>query len=103
MVMPLVEENVFGFVDTYRMSSYLSSAQNFVTSFQHTGAVARSSLYAGYGSPMKKSGECSGNVVGTTASSTPSSDRSTMDVRWLLSTRRGYCCQSPSLTSDVRQ
>ena len=64
MVMPIVEENVFGFVDTYRMSSYFSSAQNLVTSFQHTGSVARSSLYAGYGSPMKKSGECRGNVVG---------------------------------------
>ena len=55
--MPLVEENVSGLVDTYRMSSYFSSAQNFVTSFQHTGSVARSSLYAGYGSPAKKSGE----------------------------------------------
>jgi hypothetical protein len=47
MVMPFVDEKVFGLVDTYRMSSYLSSAQNSVTSFQHTGAVARNSLYAG--------------------------------------------------------
>src|SRR5215210_7549984 len=103
MVMPLVEENMFGFVDTYLMSSYLSSAQNFVTSFQHTGAVARSSWYAGYGSPMKKSGECSGNVVGTRASLDTSSDRSLIDVRYLLSTRRRFCCQYPSLTIAVRQ
>ena len=66
--MPLVEENMSGLLDTNRMSSYFSSAQNLVTSFQHTGAVARSSLYAGYGSPMKKSGECRGNVVGSAAS-----------------------------------
>ena len=43
MVMPLVEVNVAGLLDTNRMSSYLSSAQKLVTSFQHTGAVARSS------------------------------------------------------------
>src|ERR1700738_3644435 len=63
MVMPLVEENLPGLVDTYRMSSYFSSAQNLVTSFQHTGSLARSSLYAGYGSPAKKSGECRGYEV----------------------------------------
>ena len=44
IVMPLVEENVSGLVDTYRMSSYFSSAQNLVTSFQQTGVLARSSL-----------------------------------------------------------
>jgi len=68
MVMPLVEENLSGLVDTYRMSSYFSSAQNLVTSFQHTGALARNSLYAGYGSPAKKSGECRGNSVRRAAS-----------------------------------
>ena len=67
IVMPLVEENLSGFVDTYRMSSYFSSAQNLVTSFQHTGALARNSLYAGYGSPAKKSGECRGTVVRSAA------------------------------------
>ena len=41
--MPLVEVNRAGLLDTYRMSSYLSSAQNFVTSFQTTGDLARSS------------------------------------------------------------
>ena len=51
MVMPLVELKVAGLLDTNRTSSYLSSAQKLVTSFQHTGAVARSSRYAGYGSP----------------------------------------------------
>ena len=43
MVMPLVEENRAGLLDTKRMSSYFSSAQKLVTSFQHTGDVARSS------------------------------------------------------------
>ena len=43
MVMPLVEENSAGLLDTKRMSSYFSSAQKLVTSFQHTGSVARSS------------------------------------------------------------
>ena len=51
MVMPLVDENMAGLLDTKRMSSYFSSAQKLVTSFQHTGDVARSSRYAGYGSP----------------------------------------------------
>ncbi len=51
MVMPWVDENSAGLLDTKRMSSYFDSAQKFVTSFQHTGAVARSSRYAGYGSP----------------------------------------------------
>ena len=45
--MPLVEVNMAGLLDTKRMSSYFSSAQKFVTSFQHTGDVARSSRYAG--------------------------------------------------------
>ena len=49
--MPRVEVNVAGLLDTKRMSSYFNSAQKLVTSFQHTGAVARSSRYAGYGSP----------------------------------------------------
>ena len=39
MVMPWVEVNSAGLLDTYRMSSYLSSAQKLVTSFQHTGDV----------------------------------------------------------------
>jgi len=43
MVMPLADENSAGLLDTKRTSSYLSSAQNFVTSFQHTGDIARSS------------------------------------------------------------
>ena len=38
MVMPLVEVNAAGLLDTKRMSSYFSSAQKLVTSFQHTGA-----------------------------------------------------------------
>jgi hypothetical protein len=43
IVMPWVEVNRAGLLDTNRMSSYFSSAQKLVTSFQHTGAVARSS------------------------------------------------------------
>lgn len=46
MVMPLAEQNIAGLLDTKRMSSYFNRAQNFVTSFQHTGDVARSSRYA---------------------------------------------------------
>ena len=66
--MPLVEENLSGCVETYLTSSYFSSAQNLVTSFQQTGSLARSSLYAGYGSPAKKSGECRGTSVRNAAS-----------------------------------
>ena len=36
--MPLVELNMAGLLDTKRTSSYFSSAQKLVTSFQHTGA-----------------------------------------------------------------
>jgi hypothetical protein len=43
MVMPRVEVKVAGLLETNRTSSYLSSAQKLVTSFQHTGSVARSS------------------------------------------------------------
>ena len=43
IVMPLADENSAGLLETKRMSSYLSSAQNLVTSFQCTGDVARSS------------------------------------------------------------
>jgi len=43
MVTPLVEENRAGLLDTKRTSSYFSSAQKLVTSFQQTGDVARSS------------------------------------------------------------
>jgi aldehyde dehydrogenase (NAD+) len=39
--------NAAGLLETNRTSSYFSSAQKLVTSFQHTGAVARSSRYAG--------------------------------------------------------
>ena len=68
IVMPLVDVNIAGSPDTNRTSSYLRRAQNLVTSFQQTGAFARSSLYAGNGSPVKKSGECRGKVVAMAAS-----------------------------------
>ena len=51
MVIPFVDVNRPGLPDTKRTSSYLVSAQNFVTSFHTTGVVARSSRYVGYGSP----------------------------------------------------
>lgn len=41
--MPFIEENRAGLLETKRMASYFSNAQKFVTSFQHTGAVARNS------------------------------------------------------------
>lgn len=43
IVMPFADENFPGLLETKRMSSYLHSAQKFVTSFHTTGEVARSS------------------------------------------------------------
>ena len=47
MLIPFVEVNSAGLLDTKRMSSYFANAQNFATSFHTTGEFARSSRYVG--------------------------------------------------------
>lgn len=43
IVIPLVEVNSPGLLETYRMSSYFVSAQNSVSAFHTTGVFARNS------------------------------------------------------------